>query len=200
MAILTFPGIIANKMEWSLRSNTQTFVSPLSRTSQTLELPGSHWTTTLRFNRLTEDDQRTMMAFLVRLRGEAGRFYLYDHSLPTPRGIATGTPLVDGASQIGNTLNTKDWTVGQTGIMKAGDWFTVNNELKMMTEDVNSDGSGLATLTFEPPLRASPAADAPLTIGQAPAIMRLKDDGQTRWSQTPGTLASFTITTIESFT
>lgn len=200
MTILTFPGIIANKMEWSLRSNTQTFSSPLSRTVQTLELPGSHWIATLRFNRLIEDEQRLLMAFLVRLRGESGRFYLYDHSLPSPRGIGTGTPLVDGASQTGSTINTKGWTVSQTNIMKAGDWMEFNGELKMVVEDVNSDAGGLAAITFEPPFRSSPADNATITVNQAPAIMRLKDDGQTRWSQRPGTLGSFTITAIESFT
>lgn len=199
MTTLTFPSIIPNSTEWSLQSNTQQHRSPLSGTIQTLELAGARWSASLRFDSLTQSDARTMMAFLVQLRGGAGRFYLYDHSLPVPRGTATGTPLVNGASQTGTSLTTDGWTINITGILKAGDYIGVNGELKMVTADCNSNGSGQCTVTFEPPLRSSPADNAAITVTRPTCTMMLTGDDQTKWSGNPGYRSSFVLTCVEPF-
>jgi len=195
-----FPSISPNAVEWQLISNTQSFTSPLDKTVQTLELPGARWMATLSFTRLSDTEARTLLAFLTALRGQAGRFTMHDHSHPTPSGIATGTPLVNGASQSGGTLITDGWTPSQTGILKAGDWLGVNGELHMVTADADSDVSGNATFSIEPPLRASPSDNAPITVNSPTATFRLMDDGQTRWKATPGDINAMTITCIESFT
>ncbi len=193
MSILTFPDILPRAAEWSLRSNTQSFRSPLSGTVQTLELPGAIWQATLSFARLPQDRARELAAFLVRLRGEAGRFYLYDHSLPAPRGSASGVPVVAGAGQTGATLATSGWTPGVAGILKAGDYIGLGDELKMVVADADSDVGGLATLTIEPPLRQSPA-DASLIITVQPVcIMKLTGDQAAKWSTVSPLRSSFTI-------
>jgi hypothetical protein len=48
-------------------------------------------------------------------------------------------------------------TVSTNGILKAGDYFRFTGQQKvyMAVEDLNSDGYGEGTLTFEPPLRAN---------------------------------------------
>ena len=125
--------------------------------------------------------------------------------MQTPRGIATGTPLVNGASQTGNTLVTDGWTTGITNIMRAGDYFhfdtpTSKRELKMITADVNSDGGGNATLTFEPPLRESPANNAALVVSSASCIMLLSADSVARWQNHPAAFSSFVIDCIEAVT
>ena len=195
-----FPSISPNGVEWQLISNTQSFTSPLDKTVQTLELPGARWMATLSFNNLTDADARILLAFLAALRGQSGRFTMHDHSHPTPSGIATGTPLVAGASQTGGTLVTDGWTPSQTGILKAGDYLGVNGELHMVIADADSDVSGNATFSIEPPLRASPADNAAITVNSPTATFRLMDDGQARWKATPGYINSMTISCIESFT
>lgn len=114
-------------------------------------------------------------------------------------GVNTGTPLVNGASQnttyalskdtISQSLVTDGWTNSQTGILKAGDVFTiadvysVNRETKESTgqlqdfvvlADADSGAStGPATLTIRPPIITSgpyqtvdsaPADDAAITV------------------------------------
>lgn len=173
-----FPSIRPTSSRWSLVPNTQVHISPLSETMQVLELPGAKWEAQLVFTNLSVADGREIFGFLASLRGPVNTFNLHDHSLETPRGIATGTPLVNGADQTGNTLDTDGWTVSQTGIMKRGDYFQVGTELKMMTADVNSDGAGLATLTFESPLRVAPGDGTSIITASPKALMRLKDDKQ----------------------
>jgi hypothetical protein len=199
MATLTFPSIVPMRTEWALESNTQSFNSPLSRSIQTRELTGSRWLANMIFTDLSNTEARVLAAFLAQLRGQSGRFFLFDHSHSSPRGVGTGSPLVNGASQTGTSLITDGWTPSQTNIMRAGDYVEFNNELKMVVADVNSDGGGNATLTVEPPMRSSPANNAVITVTQATATMMLQDDAQARWVNRPGTFSSFSVSAVEAF-
>ncbi len=193
-----FPSIRPSSSKWGLVTNTQRHISSLSRQTQVLELPGAKWEATLQFNQLNVAEGRQILAFLASLRGSVNTFNLHDHSLELPRGVGTGTPLVNGASQSGNTLITDGWTVSQTGILLTGDLFQVGTELKIITSDVNSDGSGNATLAFESPLRASPANNDPLTVNSPKALMMLKDDKQAVVSLSSPTFHTLKLTCIEA--
>ena len=107
-------------------------------------------------------------------------------------GVATGTPLVNGGSQAttyalakdtwSQTLNTDGWTNSTTGILKAGDVFTIagvfavnpiskqsTGRLQTFTvlADANSGAStGPAALTISPPIITSGAYQ---TVSGAPA-------------------------------
>lgn len=192
-------GINIKAVRFGLQSNTQLHISPLSQTTQRVELPGARWSATYTLSTGKRADYAAIQAFLVQLRGAANTFYGYDPAAKTPRGVGTGTPLVKGASQTGTSLLTDGWTAGQTGILKAGDYFQVGNELKMITADVNSDGSGNATLVFEPPLRDSPADNAPITVNTPTCVMRLVDDDQCMWDTDEGGFYSISFSAIESF-
>jgi len=196
-----FPSITPSQVEWQKLSHTQSFQSALDRSVQTLALTGARWMATLRFRNLPDTDARTLIAFLASLSGQSGRFTLHDHSHPNPSGIATGTPLIKGASQTGKSIITDGWTTSQTGILKAGDWVGFNGELRMQTVDVDSDVSGNATLTLDEPVRSSPADNAVITTVQPTATMMLKDDGQAKWQANPAlTLVhNITLTCVETF-
>ncbi|MCK5132402.1 MAG: hypothetical protein KAR40_09670 [Candidatus Sabulitectum sp.] len=101
----------------------------------------------------------------------------------------SSTPLVNGASQSGESLITDGWQAS-TAVLKAGDIITIadvnainpqNRDLTgsgvrqfTVTEDVTSDGAGNATLSIAPPIFADthqfatvdnlPANDAALTM------------------------------------
>lgn len=200
MSILTFPTLRApSSSTFQLVTNTLGFQSPLNKTTQTLELPGARWVFALTYQNLTDSERRILKAFIAQLRGAAGRFYLWDHNQPYPSGIATGTPVVNGAGQTGSSLSVSGWTASKTGILKAGDYFQVGTELKMMVADANSNGSGIATLTFEPPLRAAPANGASIITTRPKCIMRLKDDEQDRFPVIPGHFSNVTLEGSEVF-
>jgi len=201
MTTFAFPsGISPSNMTWSLRSNTQVFTSPTTGVSQTAEAPGAAWSVQMVFRPLTEDDARTLIAFLVGLRGMANRLTLHDHSLTAPRGIATGTPLVKGAAQTGGTINTDGWTINATGILKAGDWVGIGGELKMIRADVNSDASGNAALLVEPPQRSSPADNSAIITASPTAAFMLADDGQAGWNVTAARSYGLTVNAVEALT
>lgn len=202
MAILSWPTLSTlarvQQFEFGLRSNTQTHTSPLSNAVQTLELPAPRWIVSFSLENIQEDDAAVMQAWFAQMRGQSGRFYLHNMARQRPRGVATGTPLVNGASQTGVTLATDGWTPSQTGILKAGDFFGVNGELKMCVADCDSNGSGQATITFEPPLRASPADNAAITTTRPTATFKLDDD-TSKWRTRAPLLTTFNITATEAW-
>lgn len=178
MATYAFPDIAPERLDWHLEVNQQVFRSPLTGAQQVVELTGAAWVIAATFGSLKQAEAATLGAFIARLRGSVNTFTWHHRGHPTPRGVGTGTPLVAGASQTGASLTTDGWTPSQTGILLAGDFFAVNGELKRLVTDADSDGAGAATLTFEPPLRASPADDAAITVTQPTATFRLLDARQ----------------------
>ncbi|RVI91821.1 P22 phage major capsid protein family protein [Sinorhizobium meliloti] len=126
--------------------------------------------------------------------GMIGGFDTYmSQNVPTHTvGVATGTPLVQGASQNVTYASVKDtgtqslvtdgWTNSTTGILKAGDIFTIANVyavnpvtkatlpfLRQFTVMADADSgatTGPATLTISPPIITSGAFQ---TVSAAPA-------------------------------
>jgi hypothetical protein len=185
--------------EWYLNSNTKTFRSPLSGVTQTLELPGAYWSAVLNIDNQSPDQSQVISAFLTSLRGRAISFNLFDHSHPEPRGVATGTPIVYGAGQVGSQLITGGWTADTTGILKAGDYIQVGLKLKMVVIDAYSDSLGRSTLTIEPPWADSPADGATVVTSYPKAVMRLSSDKSGLKTKAP-LLSSVSIDCVEDMT
>jgi hypothetical protein len=195
----SFPaGIEIRSSRFGLKTNTQLYTSPLSGDTQRAELPGARWFATYTLVPKKRADIAAIQAFLANLAGPAGSFYGYDPNATNPRGAGGGTPLVNGASQTGSSLITDGWP-NSTAVLKAGDYFTVNGEYKMITADVTSDGSGNATLSFAPALRSSPADNDPITITNPTCIMRLVDDDQAAWDISEAGFYDVTFNAIETF-
>ena len=107
--------------------------------------------------------------------------------------------LVDGASQTGSSLLLKGLPASTNGLARAGDWIEVNEELKRLTADLNSDSSGGGTLLFEPALRASPADDTPV-IFRRPMGRFLLAEESTSWGTRPGIISDIELNLIEDIT
>lgn len=155
-------------------------VSPFSAESQVYAHQAEWWEVDVTLPPMKRIDAEPWVAFLLALNGKEGTFLLGDPVNTAPRGVGTGTPLVKGASQTGKTLLTDGWTAGQTGIMKAGDWFQFgsgsSSRLHKVVQDANSDGSGNATLEIWPRLRESPADNAPIVVSSPKGVFRLSSN------------------------
>ena len=202
MTVYNFPTLSKRSLdsfEFNLQSNTQTFVSPLNGQTQTLELPGAKWICTMSMQNVNEFDGRIIKAFLSSLRGASGRLNLGDLSHPTPSGTALGTGTVNGTEQTGNTLITHGWTGAQSKLFLPGDYFSVNNELKMITVLSTSDSYGNSTLTFEPPLRTSPTNGGSIGVSNPTCVMMLIDDKQVNLPMKAGRIFAPVISFTEVF-
>lgn len=166
---------------WQLVAHTLSQPSPLDGSTQTLEMPGARWACSFSYGSLGEEDAALIEAVLVSLRGRAGTIALWNFARPNPRGVGGGSPKVYGASQTGKLLTVYDAPASTTGWLLKGDYFGVNGELKMLTNDATTNAQGQVTLQFAPMLRSAPPADAALTLVKPTATFRLADDRQS-WS------------------
>ena len=96
-------------------------MSPFTYQQQAVAHAGQRWEVDVTLPAMNRADAEQWVAFLVSLRGRFGTFTLGDPVGASPRGSAGGTPLVNGASQIGGTLAIDGCTASQTGWLKAGD-------------------------------------------------------------------------------
>lgn len=187
------PGFI--KQSWGMSSNTQVFQSPLTKSVQTINLTGSRWNSNFSLPPMKVDAAAAWFAFLSELNGRSGRFFASPPN-KLPRGGVGGTPLVKGGSQTGTTLETDGWPNSIT-ILKKGDFLELaNGELKMATADINSDGSGNASITITPSLRNSPDDDSAIITTDPKVTMMLPSD-QVDWDYDKLRLYGISFSAVE---
>ena len=153
MTTYTFPSITPSSNTFELVTNTRTFQSPLTNSVQTVARKGSLWKASLQFNNLTGDDRADMQAFLTKLNGQQHRFLLQDHGF-VRRGNAPAVSdaiVVNGAGQTGSILLARDANLTQADYFKSGDYIAFNNELHIVTADVDTTGTG--TFLYSLPAR-----------------------------------------------
>lgn len=110
-----------------------------------------------------------------------------------------GPAIVSGANQTGLTLATEGWTPSTTGILKAGDLFTLSghNKAYMLRSDADSDEFGRATFDLCFPLMQSPADAETITISDVPITCRLDSD-TLKYTQN-GALYDLSVDAVEAF-
>lgn len=161
---------------------------------------------------------RPSNTFFATPPGYRGSAYLKDRiAPPAPLTLSNGTNLqlntgalllvnagfvgnidafVDGSGQLGKQLDIKDADPNEV-LFKVGEYFSVNDELKVVTAECVTDGQGKATVEFEPPLRAMPDDGAEISMFRPRAKFRLQSPAA--WSLQPNRLHSFDIEAIESY-
>lgn len=165
---------------------------------QVASLPGGFiWQMECPLVALTREEAAVIEAFLMDLEGRVNTFRC---PLPNWSGLLSGyagnAGLVKGAGQLGTSLETDGWEPSAL-LLERGDWFTVNDELKMCSANVSADGAGEAELTFKPPLRRAPADNAPIVISEPYALMSQAASAEP-WSLRPAQQSRYLLRAQES--
>jgi len=175
MATVTFPSTPKpNGMSWRLVMPAQTNVSEWTGRRQTIASGRGWWECQLSLPPIVgTSGVNAWRSFIGKSRGKANDFQVPVD--PTAQSSATATPLVNGAGQTGRTLNTDGWPTSTT-VLVAGQFVTINNQLLQLTENVTSNGSGVATLTFEPPIRTAPSDNAAIEFKNPYCLMYMVEE------------------------
>lgn len=181
MALITFPGYDRFKsFQWTSLDIVGESSSPFTGSAEYQEHPGKLWTGQFTWRFYTEEEARAYDVFLRSLRGKVNTFLLR-HPLATTRGVATGTPVINGTGQTGMSLATSGWTPSTTNILRAGDYISFDQvsitRLYQVIEDVDSDASGEATLSIWPNLRVATVDATAITTTDAVGTFRLANNG-----------------------
>lgn len=151
---------------------------------------------------LMQEAYQEIISKLLALYGSTGTFLLGDPLRTSPRGTWAGTPSVDGANAAGSkTLNIKGFTPTQTGVVVAGDTFHIGTGTSQylyeaVNADVDSDGSGDATVQIWPTLRVALTDGATITTSSPKGAFRRV--GPLRTGRAPGNLFSISFTAVEA--
>ena len=156
----TFPSSPAPR-DVAISSNQNTIVTTTaSGRRQARQIDGQKFRLRLRFPVMTRSEFAPILAFIMKQRSQMESFQYTPPSVDDALGVASGVISVNGAISAGVTSVAIDGMANSTsGVFKAGDFFRFTGQTKvyMVVADVNSNGSGAGTLTFEPPLRANVA-------------------------------------------
>lgn len=155
MTTYTYPsGLVPQAMEIRYKAVNKVFRSPLNGHTQVITRPGSYLCFDLVYNILTEAQRAELEGFIAKLDGQLHwlKMPYYGH---VNRGMAFGTPVVNGANQTGASIITSGWTGSQLQLYR-GDKVSIGGELKILTDDVTSV-AGAATLPIRPAQRIAPS-------------------------------------------
>lgn len=126
--------------------------NPFSLQTQVYQHDGQAWGLEASFDPMTREEFAPWDAFFSSLMGPVGTFLYGSELRGFSLGTPGGTPVVAGANQTGNELDTSGWS-NSTLVLKAGDFIQIDSSLYKVLKDVTSDGSGLATIDLWPRLR-----------------------------------------------
>jgi len=175
--------------------------SPFTYAQQAVAHSGQRWECDVTLPQMSRADAEQWIAFLVSLRGQFGTFTLGDPVGASPRGSAGGTPLVNGASQTGGTLNIDGCTASQTGWLKAGDYIQLGTAgtatLHKVLADADSNGSGEVSLDIWPYIRTAPADDATVVVTNTVGRFRLASNQQ-NWNINEASIFGMTFGGVEA--
>lgn len=200
--LLNFPtDLCPQSIVFGLRRTVARTASPYTYEEQAFQWPGEQWHIEFQLPPvLSRVNANKWKAFFLSLKGSYGQFYMGDPSSKIPLGVATGTPVVNGLGQTGNSLATDGWTPSTANILRAGDYIQIgtgsSSRLHMVMADVNSNSSGEALLSIEPALRYSPNDGTAITVNNPVGVFRLVDNDFS-WSVNPGSVYRMSFQAVE---
>lgn len=139
--------------------------------TRTKTAAGRIWTETYPPIRAKNVDVENLLSW-VRWAWNEGQEFTVQHLLKPgsgvpPNGTGQSGIQVDGSGQTGTTINSKLWSNNITNVVRAGDLIKLAGIQRSfeVTEDANSNGSGLAAIKINPAVYVggSPANSAAIT-------------------------------------
>jgi len=179
---LSLPGTGEHsKSVFTGKSVVAVSASPFTGAQQVQASQGQWWEAALEFPVMSRADHEQWAAFLLKLNGKEGTFYMGDPDGSTPRGSAAttpGSPQVNGASQTGNDIVIGGAPTSATDYLMAGDYVQFGagsaRKLYKILDDVTTDSGGGATITLWPEVKSAWANGTTVTVSNAMGVFRMQ--------------------------
>jgi hypothetical protein len=154
--------------------------SPFTYSTQVHAYSGQSWQADVTLPSIRRDLAEEWIAWLISLKGQLGTFYLNDPAAITPLGSArnSDTVITNGSTAAGsNTIAITSAPLSQTDYLKAGDYLQIGTGTSMqlfkVLADVDTDGSGEATIDVWPNVRSTISTGTSVYFESAKGVFRL---------------------------
>jgi hypothetical protein len=173
--------------KFALTRASNTVRSRYTGVRQTVVYPYAVWVLEANLVEYDNTQARLIRSFLSQLQGQKNGFRLPvpGHSKPTT-GF-TGNALVNNPSGVSARANSFaiDNVAPSSNILNEGDYFTINDELKVATTSIASNASGQALLSFEPFMRKAVGDNTHVVFQNPTILMHMQDDDSASWGISP---------------
>lgn len=202
MAVITMPDTLyMSRMSWGQRRNEATTRSIFG--AQTIEVAAPVWIVDLEIDRLNDSESGEWKALMMRLKGQTNQLEVWDKMRPAPIGTMRGTMALSGAHAAGATSLVIDAGVGQAATtLKQGDMLGLGTgltqQVSMVLADATANGSGVITVTVEPPLRNAFITGAAVTWDKPKGLFR-RTNSDAVWDYSGVYSSGFALSLIEDW-
>lgn len=202
MSVITFPDSLVDKVSrlpWGQQRNDMEFRSIFG--AQALEGSGPLWTAAIEFGDMLESESGAVQALIMQLRGRTNQLALWNLARPAPLGTMRGTMTLSADAAQGATSLSITAGVGQAGkTLLAGDFIGIGSGLTqqvvMVTADATANGSGVISVSIEPPLRNAFASGASVTWDKPKALFR-RQSSKSSWDYASVLASGFSLDLLE---
>lgn len=174
--------------------------SPFTFEEQRFRWPGSAWGMEVNLPPMTRAQAEEWIVFALQLQGTYGTF-LFGDNFSARLGAGGGTPLVNGGGQTGTGLVIDGAASNITGWLKKGDWVQIGTgsgaRLHKCTADVNTNGSGQATIPLYPPLFGSIPDNTPINTQNCVGLFRMADNNTASWNVQEAQIYGFSFKCVQ---
>lgn len=150
-----------------------------------------------------DSESGVWQALLLQIAGKTNQLSVWNLARPAPIGTMRGTMTLNASAAQGATTlaivasgeNAK--TLLQGDLLGLGSGTT--QQVVMVTADATSNGSGVISVSTEPPLRTAFAGGAAVTWDKPKALFRVTQS-KSSWDYSPGVIVSgFALDLIEDW-
>jgi hypothetical protein len=205
MSTITFPSTLnPATFTWAQQRRDVAFSSLFG--SQAAVLSSPLWMVTLSAPNMlsTGTEAGAWKSLLLQLRGKVNQLELWNMAQPAPNGTMRGTMLLNGGHAQGATTLSIIAATQPAKTLLAGDFIglgdgTTSQQVVMVTADATSDGTGLISVSIEPPLRNGFANASAVAWDKPSALFRMTNT-KSSWEYAPGKLISgFALDLVEDW-
>lgn len=164
-------------LSWTMEMNHGLATSVFSGQSQAQRGALERWSFTMGIRGMNRRDAQVAQGFFLRLEGQLNLFRMHDPAAALPLGRALGKPvLAANATPGARTLSISGWAANVAGILKAGDWVQIGDQLAKVRVDATSNAAGACSIDIWPKVMKTVAAGQPLIVRQARGLFRFVSD------------------------
>lgn len=172
--------------------------SPFTLKEQIYSYEAERWVLNVSYPPLTPVQAKQLRAFILSLKGRIGTFKAGDPQNASPAGNPGNNVKINGSHSVGAyTMNLKGLNLSTTKALAAGDDLEVNGSLYTVLQDVNSNGSGQATVDIMPGIRTALSDNTTVIVENPRGTFRL-DDAKLGWSGNADRYYDISIAAVEA--